>query len=89
MCELSEREHSELTPECTQETDRETDRNNTKVGRRSFLRGMAAGAACLGSGILVGEAIKKLGSEQSQNIPIQHNNERKVPSPGSLSVVVV
>lgn len=85
MCELSEREHSELTPECT----RETDRNNTKVGRRSFLRGMAAGAACLGSGILVGEAIKKLGSEQSQNIPIQHNNERKVPSPGSLSVVVV
>ena len=54
MCELSECEHSELAPECAQETDR----NNTKVGRRSFLRGMAAGAACLGSGILVGEAIK-------------------------------
>lgn len=89
MCEVSERKHSELIPECAQETDRETDRNNTKVGRRSFLRGMAAGAACLGSGILVGEAIKKLGSEQSQNIPIQHNNDRKAPPPGSRSVVVV
>lgn len=89
MCEVSERKHSELIPECAQETDRETDRNNTKVGRRSFLRGMAAGAACLGSGILVGEAIKKLGSEQSRNIPIQHNNDRKVPLPGSLSVTVV
>lgn len=85
MCESSKSERPELESGHFQETDG----SGKKVSRRSFLRGMAAGAACLGSGILVGEAIKKLGSEQSQNIPIQHNNERKVPSPGSLSVVVV
>ena len=85
MCESSKSERPELESGHPQETDD----SGEKVSRRSFLRGMAAGAACLGSGILIGEAIKSLGSERSRNIPIQHNNDRKAPPPGSRSVVVV
>lgn len=54
MCESSKSER----PELESGHPRETGGSDKKVGRRSFLRGMAAGAACLGSGILVGEAIK-------------------------------
>lgn len=87
MCESVKSERPALTSGHSREVDGGD--GDKKVGRRSFLRGMAAGAVCLGSGILVGEAIKNLGSEQDQNIPIQHNNDRKAPPPGSRSVVVV
>lgn len=85
MCESSKSERPELESGHFQETDG----SGKKVSRRSFLGGMALGAGCLGAGTLIGEAIKNLGSEQGQNIPIQRNNERKAPPPGSLSVVVV
>lgn len=85
MCESSKSERPELESGHFQETDG----SGKKVSRRSFLGGMALGAGCLGAGTLIGEAIKNLGSEQGQNIPIQRNNERKAPPLGSLSVVVV
>jgi len=85
MCESSKSERPELESGHPQEKNG----SGEKVSRRSFLGGMALGAGCLGAGTIIGEAIKNLGSEQGQNIPIQHNNERKAPPPGSLSVVVV
>lgn len=86
MCESSKSEHPELESGHSQETDG----SDKKVSRRSFLGGMTLGAGCLGFGNLIGDTIKNLGSEKSQNIPIQHNDdERKVPPPGSRSVVVV
>ena len=85
MCESSKSERPELESGHLQETDR----SGKKVSRRSFLGGMALGAGCLGFGNFIGEVIKDLGSEKSQNIPIQYNDERKVPPPGSLSVAVV
>ena len=85
MCESSKSERPELESGHLQETDG----SGKKVSRRSFLGGMALGAGCLGFGNFIGEVIKDLGSEKSQNIPIQYNDERKVPPPGSLSVAVV
>ena len=85
MCESPKSERPELEFGHPQEKNG----SGEKVSRRSFLGGMALGAGCLGFGNLIGETIKNLGSEKSQNIPIQHNDERKVPPPGSRSVVVV
>lgn len=87
MCESVKSERPALTSGHPQEAD--GGGGDKKVSRRGFLRGMAAGAVCFGSGIIISEAIKNLGSEQGQNIPIQHNNDRKAPPPGSRSVVVV